>query len=179
MRLRRKVWVNGGLGILIIGIATAAYLGGRTVQQSQEQARLNAAFSWSVDSQLTKNNGCLGTNVSPEIIISKTPEGTSSLALLMENKKGEVNWLMWDIPSMSRITEGVKPEGTTARSWKGNFRYDGPCLEGNANGEYILTVYAFKTSSLKLSSGSSKEDFFKLVKREHPAQTSKNLTYSP
>ncbi|MDB5194605.1 MAG: hypothetical protein JWN50_619, partial [Parcubacteria group bacterium] len=58
-----------------------------------------------------------GENISPELRISGVPEGTTCLALIMDDPDAPqgtfVHWVLWDIPfSTSVFSSKNLPEGT-------------------------------------------------------------------
>ena len=84
-------------------------------------------------SQIPSKYTCDGDDINPHLVIQGIPQGTKSLALLMEDPDAPgglfVHWVLWDIPPETKeIREHSAPfgavEGTT--SW-GDSGYGGPC----------------------------------------------------
>jgi Raf kinase inhibitor-like YbhB/YbcL family protein len=118
---------------------------------------------------------CMGGNVSPELVWSGVPEGTTSLALVMDDPDaaGFVHWVAWNIPPESTgfpqdvpagsdfpnggrqaandfaefVTEGELAPG--GAPWK-IVGYDGPC-PGEVHA-YVFTLYAL-TGTIDLPGG--------------------------
>ncbi|TKJ30906.1 MAG: hypothetical protein CEE40_03440 [Chloroflexi bacterium B3_Chlor] len=113
---------------------------------------------------------CDGANLSPPLEWSGVPEGTQSMALLLDDPDSEppgfVHWVVYNIPSTSEgLPEGVPAEGSLpdgtlqgtndfalfvgeGETFPGGalinrMGYDGPC-PGNPHG-YIFALYALDT----------------------------------
>ena len=94
---------------------------------------------------------CDGVNVSPPVAWIKLPQGTKSVALMMEDPDaagGEfVHWSVYNIPPIGvGIAAGQLPLG--ARQGKNSFGkegYGGPCPpKGDDAHHYVITVYGLK-----------------------------------
>jgi len=107
---------------------------------------------------------CDGENISPPLAISEVPEGTQSLALIMDDPDamkpaGKVwdHWLVWNIDSnTTNIVAGEEPTGTHGTGTAGGQTYQGPCPP-DAEHRYSFRLYALDTM-LDLPSGSTKAD---------------------
>ena len=113
-----------------------------------------------------------GANLSPPLAWTGAPEGTVSLALVMEGKEpraGEpnVHWLVWNIPAevtelpsgtpTTNLLASIGPRAAQGTNSFGRIGYDGPCpepinLEGqdrtggrDAVSRYHFRVYALDT----------------------------------
>ena len=113
---------------------------------------------------------CDGANLSPPLEWSGVPEGTQSLALLVDDPDSEppgfAHWIVYDIPSTSEgLPEGVPAQATLldgtlqgtndfalfvgeGETFPGGapinrIGYDGPC-PGNKH-RYVFTLYALDT----------------------------------
>jgi len=105
---------------------------------------------------------CDGDNVNPPLQFSDVPEGTKSLALIVDDPDAPVglwvHWTAWNIKSdTTEITENAVPsggvEGVTSF---GNSGYGGPCPPDGEH-RYFFKLYALDTE-LDLSTESDKED---------------------
>ncbi len=83
-------------------------------------------------SQIPSKYTCDGDDINPHLVIQGVPDGTKSLALLVEDPDAAdevwAHWVVWDIPPETKeIRERTVPfgavEGTT--SW-GDIGYGGP-----------------------------------------------------
>jgi Raf kinase inhibitor-like YbhB/YbcL family protein len=99
---------------------------------------------------------CDGENVSPEIRIGKIPEGTKSLALVVEDPDAPVglfvHWVLYNIdPSRPVIHGGVEKKNQTVEGFRqgkndfGRIGYDGPCPpKGHGYHRYFFRVFALR-----------------------------------
>jgi len=101
-----------------------------------------ASPSFGVRGEIPRRHTCEGEDVSPELRWSGIPEGTRSLALIVDDPDAPdpaapqrvwVHWVLYDIPpSAAGLPEGVAPDalppGTKAgrNDWK-RTGYGGPC----------------------------------------------------
>jgi len=108
---------------------------------------------------------CDGDNVSPMLRISHVPQGTASLALIMDDPDAPmgtfVHWVAWNIPydfetirrDMLLEHEGVSSFGSTG--------YSGPCPPSGTH-RYFFKLYALDTV-LKLDADAKKNDLEKAI----------------
>lgn len=98
---------------------------------------------------------CLGANVNPEINVLNIPEGTQSLAVVMDDHDTAntfVHWVMWNIPPKEVIGENTSP-GVQGRNDKDENNYYGPCPPRGAH-HYHFHLYALDTKlDLPVTSG--------------------------
>lgn len=103
---------------------------------------------------------CDGDDVSPPLLVDDVPEGTQTLALVMDDPDAPRgvwdHWVAFDIAPRAEIPENVGPLGVGgANSW-GRTGYGGPCPPSGTH-RYFFTVYAVDTQ-LALGPGASKAD---------------------
>ncbi|MFX1283989.1 MAG: YbhB/YbcL family Raf kinase inhibitor-like protein [Promethearchaeota archaeon] len=96
---------------------------------------------------------CHGSDINPELNILNTPNGTITLALIMDDPDAQdipwvsriwIHWVVWNIPSSTEvIPEGDLPEGAIQglNSWSSN-DYGGPCPPAWRDHRYFFKVYA-------------------------------------
>ncbi len=105
-----------------------------------------------------------GEDINPALDIENLPEGTKSLALIVDDPdapmKTWVHWVVYDIPSVSRIEEGSIP-GKQGINDSGSKDYHGPCPPSGTH-RYYFKVYALD-KVLALSDGVSKMDLEKAM----------------
>lgn len=107
---------------------------------------------------------CDGENVNPLLEIQGTPEGTKSLALIVDDPDatGGVtwdHWLLWNIdPRTQYISEDTLPSGAVqGKNSFSKIKYGGPCPpKGTAPHRYMFKLYALDTI-LDLSEGEEKQ----------------------
>ena len=88
-----------------------------------------------------------GVDLSPELRIDGVPEGTKSLALIMDDPDAPmgtwVHWVLWNIPpDAALIAEGAEPEGSAGgRNGWGRTGYGGPAPPSGTH-RYFFKLYA-------------------------------------
>lgn len=102
---------------------------------------------------------CEGRNINPPIEVDNIPDGTKTLALIMEDpdapRQTFDHWLIWNIPPTEAITEESVP-GISGTNSFGNTGYGGPCPPSGAH-RYFFRVYALN-KKLDLKAGATKEE---------------------
>lgn len=96
---------------------------------------------------------CSGAGVSPALSWSEPPEGTKSLALILEDPDAPggtwYHWLLWNIPGQAGgIAEHAAPTGelpggmVQGRNSFGKTGYGGPCPPQGHMHRYVFHLYA-------------------------------------
>ncbi|MEN6434416.1 MAG: YbhB/YbcL family Raf kinase inhibitor-like protein [Anaerolineaceae bacterium] len=94
---------------------------------------------------------CTGENLSPALSWIKTPAGTKSLALVLDDPDAPgglfVHWVIYNLPP--ELTELIEGSGTPGPVWGtpgknsyGHSKYDGPCPPPGKAHRYYFTLYA-------------------------------------
>ena len=123
------------VALLAVGIHAAAGEGRKTLKELSIKSP-----SFDHNAEIPKKFTCQGEDISPALQWSDLPEGTKSLALIVDDpdapdpkapKMTWVHWVLYDIPpDASGLDEAVKklPEGTREglNDWK-RTGYGGPC----------------------------------------------------
>ncbi len=109
---------------------------------------------------------CDGEDMSPPLAIEDVPEGTVSLALIMDDPDAPNatwdHWVVFNIPpDQTRIGEGEEPEGDAGLNSWGRRGFGGPCPP-NGEHRYLFRVYALDTM-LELPEGASKPEVLRAV----------------
>ncbi|MDA8175084.1 MAG: YbhB/YbcL family Raf kinase inhibitor-like protein [Nitrospiraceae bacterium] len=125
--------------------------------------------AFSISSPAFKDRGdipgkytCKGEDVSPPLVIRNVPEGTKSLALIVDDPDAPAHvwthWLVWNIrPDTGKIESGDAPSGSVVGI--NDFRrndYGGPCPPSGTH-RYFFKLYALG-KMLDLKTGATKED---------------------
>ena len=101
---------------------------------------------------------CEGEGINPQLDIKDLPEGTKTLALIVEDPdtaKGTYDhWVVWNIAPTNTIKENSNP-GTSGNNSAGKTGYHPPCPPSGTH-RYFFNVYALDTE-LDLMAGASKE----------------------
>lgn len=119
---------------------------------------------------------CDGENISPPLNIAHVPEGTKSLALIVEDPDAPsgvwVHWTVWNInPHQTEIAENTVPkEAVIGRNDFHKNSYGGPCPPSGIH-RYIFTLYALD-SDLDLAGGASRQELGKVMQSHIRAETS-------
>lgn len=94
---------------------------------------------------------CDGAGVSPPLTIGSTPDGTASLALMVEDPDAPsgtfVHWVVYNLPANTRtlangVADGNLPSGAVeAHNSRGKTGYSGVCPPTGSH-HYVFTVFA-------------------------------------
>jgi Raf kinase inhibitor-like YbhB/YbcL family protein len=108
---------------------------------------------------------CDGDNVNPPLAIDGVPEGTKTLALIVDDPDAPMgtwdHWIVWNIPATtSKIAENTVP-GTEGMNDSKRRSYGGPCPPSGTH-RYFFKVYALDVK-LDLSSTARKRDVEKAM----------------
>jgi len=111
---------------------------------------------------------CDGANVNPPLSIEHVPDGTKSLALVVDDPDAPagvwVHWVLWNIqPETKELKENSVPRG--AQQGMNDFRkhpYSGPCPPSGTH-RYVFKIYALDTI-LTISPDATKTDLEKAMK---------------
>ena len=137
--------------LTLAGCGTAGY--GAPVAPSTMLVSSEAFIS----GMLAQRYTCHGAKMSPPLNWSGAPQGTKSLALIVDDSSAPITptiyWLVFDInPGATDIQEDTLPtDARQALNSAGKAAYDAPCPHGNPH-SYRFTVYALNTT-LKLANG--------------------------
>ena len=105
---------------------------------------------------------CDGQEINPPIKIENIPDGTKTLAIIVEDpdtSKGTFDhWIAWNIPLITSIAENSTP-GVSGNNGTGKTGYHGPCPPSGSH-RYYFNVFALDIR-LDLSAGAGKEELQK------------------
>jgi len=151
----------------------------------------------SMDSELTlksmafENGGtipskytCDAENISPPLSISGVPEGTISLALIMDDpdipkqfkeERGIDSFDHWTVygisPDTTDVSEGLEPKGAAGKNGRSETGYTGPCPPPEyepTEHRYFFRLYALDVESINPG---SKQELFQLIEQHKIAET--------
>jgi Raf kinase inhibitor-like YbhB/YbcL family protein len=101
---------------------------------------------------------CEGEDINPALVIENIPQGTKSLALIVDDPdapaKTWVHWVVFDIPPVNRIEENSVP-GKQGINDFGRLDWGGPCPPSGTH-RYFFKIYALDTM-LALKEGAGKK----------------------
>lgn len=103
---------------------------------------------------------CQGEDINPPLRIQNVPEGTESLALIMDDPDAPIgtfdHWIVFDIdPEIGLIEENTIP-GVEGSNTFGRVNYGGPCPPDGEH-RYFFKIYALD-KKLELEEGVSREE---------------------
>jgi Raf kinase inhibitor-like YbhB/YbcL family protein len=102
---------------------------------------------------------CQGEDINPPLQISGIPDGTKSLALIVDDPdapgKTWVHWVVFNIPVTQEIKENSIP-GSPGFNDFGRNAWGGPCPPSGTH-RYFFKVYALD-STLNLKEGAKKQE---------------------
>jgi Raf kinase inhibitor-like YbhB/YbcL family protein len=117
---------------------------------------------------IAKKFTCDGADVSPELHLTSPPNGTQSVALIVEDIDAPVgswiHWVLFDLPAETKtLPEGVAKVDqppTGGRQGRNDFRkvgYGGPCPPPGKAHRYFFRVYALD-KKVGLKPGASRQE---------------------
>ena len=160
------VIVGIGATVLLVGGYFASQLGRQSPEEGSTMRDMENTFT--LTSAAFENGGeipatytCDDKNISPPLSWGRVPEGTKSLAFIMDDPDAPSgtwdHWVMFNIPpSVSGIEEGREPKGVSGKSSFGRGGYGGPCPPSGVH-RYFFHFYALD-AELDLPEGASKTE---------------------
>ena len=131
--------------------------------------------------EIPRECGYKNGNKQPPLTVSGVPEGTKSLALIMDDPdamgavgKVWVHWVAWNIDPITTELENLTTEGMTDF---GEVGYGGPAPPDKRH-TYVFKLYALDCE-LELSSESAKADVEKAMEGHILEQATLTGTYAP
>jgi Raf kinase inhibitor-like YbhB/YbcL family protein len=115
---------------------------------------------------------CDGKDISPHLVWDEVPEGTKSLALIVDDPDAPagtwVHWLMCNIPpNVREIPQGSIPAGAhQVKNDFGKANYGGPCPPGGTH-RYFFKLYALNVDNL---GGVDERNFYEKVEEHKIAE---------
>jgi Raf kinase inhibitor-like YbhB/YbcL family protein len=132
-----------------------------TNQNALEVRSVQFAHNGHIPPQYT----CEGDDMNPPLEISNIPDGTKTLALIMEDPDAPNgvfdHWLVWNILPNQAIPESSNP-GISGTNSFGKTGYGGPCPPSGVH-RYYFHIYALDVE-LELLSGARKQELLEAMK---------------
>jgi Raf kinase inhibitor-like YbhB/YbcL family protein len=121
-------------------------------------------------SAIPRKYTCDGDDTSPPLAWADVPEGTKSLALLVEDPDAPggtyVHWTVYGIPPSTRKLAEGKTAGTEGENSFGDTAYGGPCPpEGDEAHRYVFELYALR-STPDLEPGAKPDEVQAAIKKQ-------------
>lgn len=147
--------------LALAGCGTAGY--GAPVAPASMSVKSEAFISGTLAQRYT----CHGAKINPPLNWSGAPQGTKSLALIVDDSSAPITpfiyWLVFDInPGATDIQEGSRPTGARqAMNSAGTPTYDAPCPRSGRH-SYRFTVYAL-SKTLALPNGAPLQSVWRAI----------------
>ncbi|WP_029550984.1 YbhB/YbcL family Raf kinase inhibitor-like protein [Thermococcus zilligii] len=159
--------------VLIISVALSGCVSGGGGKMGAKTLEVGSVFH--DGERIPKEYTCEGDDINPPVYIGKLPEGTKSLAIVVDDPDAPAgtftHWIAWNIPPTGEIPMGIPKEGEVnepihaiqGKNDFGRIGYNGPCPpRGHGVHHYHFRVYALDTE-LHLKPGSSRKDLEKAM----------------
>jgi Raf kinase inhibitor-like YbhB/YbcL family protein len=123
--------------------------------------------SFSDGGDIPTRHTCDGENISPTLRWSGAPDGTRSLALIVDDPDAPAgtftHWLAWGLdPAAGGLEEGARAP-VEGRNDFGRIGYGGPCPPpGHGRHRYVFRLYALDTG-LALAPGAKREQLERAI----------------
>jgi Raf kinase inhibitor-like YbhB/YbcL family protein len=108
---------------------------------------------------------CEGKNINPPLIVENIPDGTRSLALIVEDPDAPRgvfdHWILWNISPNEAIAENSNP-GISGKNSFGKTGYGGPCPPSGEH-RYFFRIFALD-NKLDLLAGATKRELLEAIK---------------
>jgi Raf kinase inhibitor-like YbhB/YbcL family protein len=128
-----------------------------TIQAEEAGMKLSSP-AFKNNSRMPSRFTCEGQDISPELIIEGIPEGTKSLALIVDDPdapmKTWVHWVVYDMAPLGRIAENSVPGKQGINDFRRN-SWGGPCPPSGEH-RYYFKLYALD-KVLGLGEGADKK----------------------
>jgi len=156
LKMKLAVMILATSLVLVTSVAEAQDKGGTKMKLTSPAFEHNALIPKKFTGQ--------GEDINPALIIDNIPEGTKSLALIVDDPDAPmgtwVHWVVYDVSVVSRIEENSVP----GKQGINDFRrkdYGGPNPPSGTH-RYFFKIYALDTM-LGLKEGVSKKDLEKAL----------------
>ncbi len=141
--------------VFILGCALAMVV--ETIRGEEAEMKLTSR-EFRHNQSIPKKFTCQGDDVNPSLTIENIPQGTKSLALIVDDPDAPmgtwVHWVVFNIAVTSEIEENSIP-GTQGTNDFRRLNYGGPCPPSGTH-RYFFKIYALDTV-LNLAQGAAKE----------------------
>jgi Raf kinase inhibitor-like YbhB/YbcL family protein len=161
--------IGAALLMAITGLAGCRHQGPPVEREGPDSLEL--ASSSISDGRFPASLTCDGVNTSPALAWNAPPDGTTSFALILNDRnlsEGFVHWLLFNLPPGSRSlpaslsTQAELPDGTRqGKNGFDNIGYGGPCPHGTHH--YVFMLFALDTK-LNLPAGATRDQLDQAMK---------------
>ncbi len=182
-RARRRVRAGAATLAALILVSGCGLVGGPTTLPANVPDQMTVTSQAFSQHLFPRTYTCHGSGGSPSLHWSGAPQGTKSLALLVDDASAPIQpyiyWIVFDIgPQTTGIQAGQVPPGAKqADNSNGTDRYDPPCPV-NGRHTYRFTVYAL-SRSLSLPEGVAMKTAWSAIAQAAIARGRLQTTASP
>jgi hypothetical protein len=157
------------IGLAIFAVAACALTTIAVIVPSQMHRKMELTSDAFKDGQpIPSRYTCDDKNISPALAWKGAPEGTGSLAIIVDDPDAPTgiwtHWVVFNIPidSAGLAEDAIKSKTTPASLRQGlndfkNIGYGGPCPPGGKQHRYFFKIFALDTT-LNLQSGATRKD---------------------
>jgi Raf kinase inhibitor-like YbhB/YbcL family protein len=186
MKLLSHLALDLVLVAIVAGCKPASQAGGETEGGNGMQIQMSST-AFKEGAAIPVVYTCDGENISPPLSWTGAPQGSQSLALIVDDPDAPagtwVHWVVFNLPpSMSSLSEGASSSGRQEQfgtAGTNSFRksgYGGPCPPKGKPHRYFIKLYALDIM-LGLKSGATKADVEKAMQGHILAQGQLMGTY--
>ncbi len=151
----------------------------RTTMETDVETLQVRSSAFREGGMIPQKYACDGEDISPPLSWEAVPEGTRSIALIMDDPDAPrgtfVHWVLYDLPANVRELpenvpgdENLSSGARQGRNSLGKIGYGGPCPPSGTH-RYFFKVYALDAQT-NLAPGKTKEDLLKTMEGHILAQ---------
>lgn len=167
------------MAVSVVVVMIACDYGSATEATLAEEDTMELTSVFEDQQPIPRVYACDGDDTSPPLSITGIPEGTRTLALVVEDPDAPSgtfdHWVAFDISPSTGIPEGVGKLGTAGVNSSGSLGYTGPCPPSGTH-RYFFRLYALDTE-LGLSEGATKQEVLEAAEGHVLAQGTLMGTY--
>lgn len=157
-----KRWTLPFFSVLVLWVTQVSARPPETFQGGGKMKLTSPAFN--PNGFIPRKFTCQGEDVNPALVIEDIPQGTQSLALIVDDPDAPggtwVHWVVFDIPIAGKIEEDSVPGKQGTNDFR-RLDYGGPCPPSGTH-RYFFKIYALD-QRLNLKEGISKKDLEKTI----------------
>ena len=140
---------------------------GRTLESNDRRKIMEMTSpAFGHEGKIPEKFTCQGKDVNPELRIEDIPEGTASLALIIDDpdapSKTWLHWMVYDIPAGTNVIEEDSVPGTEGSNDFGKREYGGPCPPSGEH-RYYFRAFALD-EELGLDEGKTRSEVEEAMK---------------
>lgn len=148
------------IAVSVLVVMIACGNGSETEATLAEEDTMEVTSAFEDQQPIPRVYGCDGDDTSPPLSVAGIPEGSRTLALIVDDPDAPSgtfdHWVAFDIPPSADIPEGVGELGTAGVNSSGSLGYTGPCPPSGTH-RYFFRLYALDTE-LGLAEGATKQE---------------------